>query len=142
MKRKTANIFCLLLALTVLGVITTGCSESGPEIYEVSGTISYQGEPIPNIDIIFVPEDTVNFKESRATSDDEGKFVMSYTYELDGVAPGAHTIYVEDPAALHGGQSSTDASYVAICQKYGSEETSTMTLTVDSDLVDHALDFE
>lgn len=45
-----------LVVLLVLSV-AMGCSERGPRTYPVRGTVTYDGQPIADGDILFVPED-------------------------------------------------------------------------------------
>ena len=44
----------LLLALTCL----LGCGPSGPKTYPVAGTVTFDGTPVAQGDILFLPEDT------------------------------------------------------------------------------------
>jgi hypothetical protein len=53
---------CLLLALMA------GCGPSGPRTYEVSGTVTWNGKPLPQGDIVFLPVD-------GAVAPDAGKIV-------------------------------------------------------------------
>jgi hypothetical protein len=45
----------LTLVAVVLLVLVAGCGSSGPKLYSVSGTVTYNGQPLPDGDIIFAP---------------------------------------------------------------------------------------
>jgi hypothetical protein len=46
-----------LLRLTLAGLFLAGCGPSGPPTYEVSGTVTWNGQPLPAGDITFEPVD-------------------------------------------------------------------------------------
>lgn len=47
----------VLLPIIFLVLAGPGCAPSGPRTYPVSGTVSYDGDPIVQGDILFVPAD-------------------------------------------------------------------------------------
>ena len=49
------RIYALCLCLLVLPV--AGCGPSGPETYPVSGTVTWNGDPLPEGNIVFEPVD-------------------------------------------------------------------------------------
>jgi hypothetical protein len=46
-----------LLTLGLAGLLLAGCGPAGPPTYEVSGTVTWNGQPLPAGDIIFQPVD-------------------------------------------------------------------------------------
>ena len=68
MKNSTFKIFLSVFVLAILVVASTGCGES-VDVFECSGTITYDGEPMPEVFICFEPEDGVDQPVSRAESD-------------------------------------------------------------------------
>lgn len=127
-----------LVVVGALVLMSTGCGQGDPDLYKVSGTLTHNGQPIPSMEVAFLPEDTSTKRESFGVTDSEGHFVMKMS-SREGVAPGKHTIYVRDPAAIHGATTSDDSAYQAVLEKYGDPETSPKTLTVDSDLENYEL---
>lgn len=130
-----AHSLKFLLLIVPIAFALTGCGGNDSGLYEVKGRLTHQGEPIGGMKIYFVPEDTGQHPESYATTDDEGRFEMKVV-NTPGVAPGKHTVYVQDPAAVQGGQTSTEKSYLAVLKKYGSEDKSPFTITVEEDMRD------
>jgi hypothetical protein len=49
--------FARCVALLLLAIAPLGCGGSGPETYPVSGTVTFDGQPVPDGDILFVPAD-------------------------------------------------------------------------------------
>jgi hypothetical protein len=50
------RLFILGLSF-LLAVIPAGCGQTGPKVYEVTGTVSLDGTDIPKGDIYFYPEE-------------------------------------------------------------------------------------
>lgn len=138
MKSICARLLMGMVVVLPLTLAVSGCGGDDSGLYQVQGQLTHQGEPIPDMKIFFVPEDTGKNPESYATTDAEGRFEMKVV-KTPGVAPGKHTIYVQDPLAVQGGKSSTEKAYLAVLRKYGSEESSPMTITVEEDLWDYEL---
>ena len=92
-----------LLALLLLA----GCNRGVPEIVEIEGTVTHNGQPVPNLRIYFIP---TSGRGSHGTSDEKGRFVLDYDYDYDGAKVGTHTIWLVDlnsnidpTAAMSGG---------------------------------------
>src|SRR5262245_14949605 len=85
------------LAVRMLGysvaLLLAGCSRGGPEIVPIEGNLTYQGEPVPNVRIYFVP---TSGRPSWGISDDNGRFVLDYDLDHDGAKVGTHTIWLVD----------------------------------------------
>jgi len=135
MKTTDARATTLWMMTAAMALTLTACGRNDSGLYEVKGRLTHQGEPIHSMLIYFVPEDTANHPESYAITDEQGRFEMKVV-STPGVAPGKHTVYVQDPKAVQGGKTSTASSYQAVLKKYGSEETSPLTMEVDQDLPD------
>ena len=113
----------LLLLLTA-----AGCGRGGPEIVPIEGTVTHNGEPVPNLRIYFVPTDG---RPSWAISDQIGHFVLDYDADHDGAKVGTHTVWVLDEssnvdptAAMSGGAARPKRSPAIgpIVEKYGREK--------------------
>jgi hypothetical protein len=112
-----------------------GCGSGDVDLYEVSGRLTHNGTPIAELEVVFYPDNSAENPLSSGFTDDEGKFVMMVG-TANGVAPGNYTVYVQDPAALQGGQTSEAPDYQAVLNKYGSLEESSYKITIDDDLHD------
>jgi hypothetical protein len=86
-----------LLAGLSLFLLAGGCTRSGPELVPIAGTVTYNGQPVPNVRIIFQPD---NGRMSWATSDASGHFLLEYDADHKGVKVGSHTVFVVDETAI------------------------------------------
>jgi hypothetical protein len=74
-----------------------GCVQSGPEIVPIAGTVTYNGQPVPNVRIIFQP---MPGRMSWGISDSNGRFTLEYDSDHKGAKVGTHTVYVVDESAI------------------------------------------
>lgn len=87
----------MLLASTVL----TGCGR-GPNLVEVEGMLTLDGEPLAFKSIVFVPEQGTPENGAAGYSNKEGKYqlmaiVSGVTRDMDGVPPGRYKVTVSEP---------------------------------------------
>lgn len=119
--------FVLILLGASLWVYSLGCSRGGPEIVPIAGTVTHNGEPVPNLRIYFVPTDG---RPSWGISDSSGHFVLDYDPEHKGAKVGTHTIWVidesanvDETAAMSGGaRPKRSPSASQIVAKYGRDK--------------------
>jgi hypothetical protein len=108
-------------------LLSMGCGRSGPEIVPIEGTVTHNGEPVPNLRIYFVPTDG---RPSWAVSDAKGHFVLDYDSDHDGAKVGTHKIWVLDESsnvdptvAMSGGpRPKRSPAIAAVAEKYGREK--------------------
>jgi hypothetical protein len=85
----------LLVSLVVFSGFEFGCgSDDGlGKRYPVSGTVTYNGKPLPKGSITFVPNDT---KTSRAANGNivEGAYTLTTQSPDDGALPGQYKVTV------------------------------------------------
>ncbi len=111
----------------LLTTLILGCGRGGPEIVPIEGTVTHNGEPVPNLRIYFVPTDG---RPSWAISDANGRFVLDYDIDHDGAKVGTHTIWVLDEssnvdatAAMSGAPRPKRSPAISqIVEKYGREK--------------------
>jgi len=92
--RNVSMIACL--ALTAAAV---GCSRGGPDRYEISGQVTYQGQPVPGGRILFAPDGSVANSGPGAVAEIENGHYR--TRRGLGAVDGPHvvTIYGTDGTA-------------------------------------------
>lgn len=129
---RTIRILTMLTLVT--GLTGCGSKETGPtleKVVPVSGTLTYQGKPLENYQVSFIPTD--GRRPAVGNTDATGKFTLGTNDLADGAPPGKHKVAVtfappvtddsatgspiEDPALL-------PKPKVAIPSKYGNPETS------------------
>ncbi len=55
--KATSKSWICLIGLALSALVLGGCGSSGPETYPVSGTVTWNGKPLPEGHIIFSPVD-------------------------------------------------------------------------------------
>lgn len=133
-----------LASLIALLLTSAGCDGTPSNICKVSGTLTYKGQPIPQVYLRFVPDDLNTKATSMAMTDANGKFdmAMGSTY---GVYKGKVTVYCDDPLAAMGGKTAIpkeiEPAYRELCAKYGDKK-STHELTIEKSVADLKLALE
>lgn len=77
----------------VLGllVIAAGCGTPGPEIADVSGKVTMDGQPLAGASVVFVP---VGGRPAGAATDAEGNYVLNFTRGRKGAIPGESRVQI------------------------------------------------
>lgn len=132
-------------AIILLSALT-GCGGS-PDICDASGVLTYQGTPLPNVEILFSPVD--GRRGSAAMTGENGEFTMRYTGSQDGVVPGEHIVFVryippnpEEGMAVLEGRAKVKGKMGEVLKKYGKMESSTYRVTVENDVNDLKIDLQ
>lgn len=78
----------------MLACLCCACSQSGPQLGNVEGTIRLDGKPLTNATVTFIP---VSREGSTATgrTDAEGRYVMLYTFRSIGALAGPSDVIIE-----------------------------------------------
>src|SRR5262245_52464661 len=74
-----------------------GCGSGGPQIVEIEGTVTRNGQPVPSLRIFFEP---AKGRPSWAVSDQNGHFKLDYDIDHDGALVGSHTVWVVDEGGI------------------------------------------
>jgi len=125
---------------TAVLVAIYGCGHGGPEVVHVTGTVTQQGKPIPNIIVNFMPE---KGRPSWAITDEKGQYSLKYNREHDGAVTGRHTVWVGPPPPNNPIEEMQGPKALPKnLQKYGSESTTPLRFEVSTDnqVIDIKLD--
>jgi len=111
-----------------------GCTQSGPTIVPIDGTVTHNGEPVSGLMIYFQP---ASGRPSWAISDKNGHFSLDYDPEHRGAVTGNHTVWVledtnrNDPLLTAGKpKQKRSPEMQAILDKYGSAEKSPLKVEI------------
>lgn len=121
----------IVVALLVLAL--PGCGEAGPELFPVRGTVTYQGQPLPLGNVMFIP---ANGPAATATIAPDG------SYSLRAVA-GEHRVVVtaiQTTSETVIDEQSYHPPPPLIPPKFGRAETSGLVVTVESG--DNSIDLD
>src|SRR5262249_11885356 len=94
------------LALTLICILgLPGCSKETQEFAEVDGTVTLNGKPLPNVEVVFMSE-LQNDKgkanpASMAYTDDRGTSSLWCSQaDVQGAVPGTYRVVINDTAAM------------------------------------------
>lgn len=90
-----------LLALAALALTPLSCGRDGPEMASVSGTVTYQGKPVPMGTITFVSPDPLR-RNAIGHIDANGRYRLQTETPGDGAQLGDYdvTVYSHDEKIL------------------------------------------
>lgn len=106
--------FLFAVSFSALLGTSVGCGGQAsdmPELGSVHGTITLNGQPLPNVTIYFKPDEG---RQSIAKADAEGVYEAMYLIDEEGVKVGPNSVTVEW---------AIDDSGPSIPAKYGSDGT-------------------
>ena len=95
---------CMVLGACLLVLGCLGCGPGGPEIASVEGTVTLDGEPLPNASVVFVPE---NGRPAGATTDSQGHYVLTFSEGREGAMLGKNKVRIStarDPSETPDGE--------------------------------------
>ncbi|MGE3818462.1 MAG: carboxypeptidase-like regulatory domain-containing protein [Isosphaeraceae bacterium] len=79
-----------------------GCGGSEVELVSVTGTITLNGEPLPNAEVCFTPDPSQKFHESAMdVTGPQGNYKLK-TGDAFGIQPGKYTVHVRKPGEASG----------------------------------------
>ncbi|MFH1918977.1 MAG: carboxypeptidase-like regulatory domain-containing protein [Planctomycetota bacterium] len=120
------------VVLVLVGVVGCGKPGTAPTV-KVSGTVTYNGEPVQGASVAFIPE---NGRPASGTTDASGKFTLSTFESGDGAVLGKHTVTIAETSEAPSGEgevdySIPDESAARFPAKYADPSTSDFTATVE-----------
>ncbi|QDU10816.1 carboxypeptidase-like regulatory domain-containing protein [Gimesia aquarii] len=84
---------CCVLPITMCVLLFfSGCSDSGPKVARVTGTVMMDGSPLADAIVSFEP--TGPGRPSIGNTDANGYYRLQYTTDLDGALLGTHTVRI------------------------------------------------
>lgn len=81
--------FCVF---ALLGFV--GCGSDGPDLAEVTGTVTIDGKPVHGAMLTFVPE-AAGGSPSYGVTDAEGNYSLMFTQDKNGAMLGKHNVEIE-----------------------------------------------
>ena len=85
------EFFMRFLFLAIVVGLVCGCGQTGPELGQVVGVVTYEGEPLADARVVFKPEQG---RTSAAMTDAEGKYQLLYTPNRPGALIGGHSVSI------------------------------------------------
>ncbi|QDV49944.1 carboxypeptidase-like regulatory domain-containing protein [Gimesia fumaroli] len=88
-RSQKINLWCMIILLGISGCF--GGGESLPELANVTGTVTLDGNPLQGANVLFQPQQG---KTAFAMTDENGKFELMYSQDTAGTVPGSYTVKV------------------------------------------------
>lgn len=107
--------FCSMAFLTVIAGL--GCGSGGPVTYSVTGKVTLDGQPLPNVNVAYFPSDS-KLPSSGGVADSQGVYKLTTAGGTAGAVAGKHKVTV-----YGGGQSMAGLSTDQAAMKKKYEET-------------------
>ena len=82
-------------------MVFAGCSGSGQDVAPVSGRVTLDGQTMSGARLMFQPE-AVGGSPSYGTTDQEGRYELSYKRGEKGAIVGTHSVKIEAGASAEG----------------------------------------
>ena len=92
-----------LLCVIGIGLLILGCGgrrDSRPATAPVSGRVLFGGEPVAEALVVFYPT-TPHAAAAHATTDDNGKYVLTSFHPSDGAVPGSYIVLITKQQAMN-----------------------------------------
>ncbi len=89
---------CLLVGLVALSL--AACGDSGPTLCEVEGTVTLDGQPVPNAELTFIPQNVPATMVSYGQTDDKGHYSLAFTATKTGAIPATHHVRIETSGGM------------------------------------------
>jgi hypothetical protein len=128
--------------LTVAAVLCSGCGGAkGPELGTVTGTITLDGKPLPNVNIQFAPEATGGAPSYGGTNA-EGEYKLMFAQNRPGAMLGKHRVELtaREPKTDEDGKPVGPQDVVTIPAKYQKKDALTAEVKAGSNTIDFKLD--
>lgn len=80
----------------IVAIVLVGCSGGGdtPELANVSGKVTLDGDPLPNATLTFTPLGKKGGRPSVAVTDDGGNYELKYSAAHAGATPGKYRVQI------------------------------------------------
>jgi len=90
--------FTKCMALTMLATLIGCTGSTGPELGQVSGSVSIDGAPAPNVTVKFDP--IGGGRGSTGVTDSNGNYTLVYSPDSTGAVIGQHNVSISSEAVL------------------------------------------
>ena len=80
-------------AFVFLAMSCVGCGSGGPALYSVTGKVTLDGQPLPNVNVSFFPGDS-KLPSSGGVTDSQGVYKLTTAQGTTGAVAGKHKITV------------------------------------------------
>lgn len=136
---KTPKLILASL-LAVFAGSSLGCGSSDrPELGDVHGTVTMDGAPLANAQVVFSPE---GGRPSTGVTDAAGKYTLTYIRDIKGAKVGNHSVRIESvPAAPSDPEAATKEAPIPFKETIPAKYNAKSTLTAEVKPGENTIDF-
>lgn len=134
----SATVACAAI-LTAVGCSSRPADQ--PPLGRVRGKVTMNGQPLPGVDVVFAPD---KGRPSVATTDQVGRYDLSYINTTKGAKVGPHKVFIRpaetSPDEVSGDGLKPAAPRPAVPAKYNKKSELTAEVKAGSNTIDFALE--
>jgi len=130
---------CLLGAMCLMILISSGCGSGGPPLGEVTGTVTLDGKPLVGASVQFDPGNT---RPASGVTDNQGNYKLSFIPGTEGAPVGNNIVRIYPKSSNETGDDLPESEIVSIPAKYNEESELTAEVTTGANKFDFALESE
>jgi hypothetical protein len=123
----------VVMAICVAACFSSCGGSTGPELAPVSGTVTFNGNPLADATVIFQPE---TGRPSIGKTSSSGVYTLLYTRNAKGALPGKHTVAIRTRVEDENGNVTVQEYLPEI---YNAKTTLTATVEPKSNVIDFDL---
>ena len=134
MRVNSRLVLSILAAMLAVGF--AGCSDKGPRTVPVEGRVTYNGKPVADGFITFMPNDGPGSSDLQPASgelDSDGNYRLHIFRQKDGVMPGEYSVGIAAYRTFVLPLSPGAKPDYSIPEKYVNPQTSGLRATVSAD---------
>jgi hypothetical protein len=139
--RCSASLRRMVIACAAAACLGLGCGAGdGPQLGNVTGTITMNGAPVPGLNVTFVPE--AKGSPSYGGTDENGVYRLMFNRQRTGAEVGKHNVVIEnrEPETDDSGNRILSGVVVTVPQKYSQPGTLSTEVRPGQNKLDFALD--
>jgi len=133
MKTRTTRRFAAAVLALVVALVAGGCG--GPRFVNVTGRVTYKGQPVPSTQVRFMPDN--GERPSNGLTGDDGNFTLRYSRTQAGAPTGTYTVFLtyvpSNEEETHQIQPKASKELKAVIAKYGDPKTSGLHYEISKD---------
>lgn len=80
-------------AIVLVAMTCLGCGSSGPALHSVTGKVTLDGQPLPNVNVSFFPSNS-KLPSSGGLTDSQGVYKLTTAQGASGAVAGKHKVTV------------------------------------------------
>ncbi|MDB5346669.1 MAG: hypothetical protein JWP89_5046 [Schlesneria sp.] len=139
--RCSVSLQRMVVACAAAACLSLGCGAGdGPQLGNVTGTITINGAPVPGLNVTFVPE--AKGSPSYGGTDENGMYRLMFNRQRTGAEVGKHNVVIEnrEPETDDSGNRILSGVVVTVPQKYSQPGTLSTEVRPGQNKLDFALD--